>query len=144
MKSFAPCTLLHLIATTTSSDFQKKNASDLVVKLDFDLNIHLTFPGSPKFLTYLVDHMPRSRTPVDRCSLFQELACRLRTLNTVSASTLCSIHDGALSLHLRCGLWSFCLRFTLVVTFQLARLDTTPVLVTSVRFMMFHNSTTLN
>jgi hypothetical protein len=47
---FAPCALPPFIATMDSSDFQKKNESCLVVKLDFDLNIPLTFPGSPKFL----------------------------------------------------------------------------------------------
>jgi hypothetical protein len=38
------------------------------------------------------------------------------------------IRDDARSLHLRYGLHALCLRFTLVVTFQLARLDTGPVL----------------
>ena len=37
------------------------------------------------------------------------------------------IRDEALSLHLRYGLHALCLRFTLVVTFQLARLDTGPI-----------------
>ena len=37
------------------------------------------------------------------------------------------IRDEALSLHFRYGLQTFCLRFSLVVTFQPARLDTRPV-----------------
>ncbi len=125
---FAPQILLCFITTTRSSDFQKKNASGLVVKLDFDLNIHLTFPGSPKFLTQPVDYMPRSRTPVDRFGLFLPPACCLRTSHKVSASTLCSLNDGAQSLHSRCGLQPLCLCFATVVTFRPARLDTTPVL----------------
>jgi hypothetical protein len=125
---FAPQELPCFNATTRSSDFQKKNASDLVVKLDFDLNIHLTFPGSPKFPTQPIGCMPRSRTPVDRFGLFLPPACCLRTSNKVSASTLCSIHDGAQSLHFRCGLQPLCLRFATVVTSHPARLDTTLVL----------------
>lgn len=124
---FAPQKLLCFSATTRPSDFQKKNASDLVVKLDFDLNIHLTSPGSPKFLTQPTGYMPRSRTPVDRFGLFLPPACCLRTSHKVSASTLCSAYDGAQLLHLRCGLQPLCLRFATVVTFHPARLDTTPV-----------------
>ena len=89
---FAPCALLHFFATMSSSDFQKKNASNLIFKFDFDFNIRLTFPGSPKFLTQLDCYMPRSRTPVDRYFLFQKLAYCLRAPYTVSASTLCSIY----------------------------------------------------
>jgi hypothetical protein len=81
---FAPRALPRFIATTESSDFQEKNESCLVVKLDFDLNIPLTFPGSPKFLTQLIDDMPRPRTPVDRLKLhkishdkFADLPCVL-------------------------------------------------------------------
>jgi hypothetical protein len=62
----APGALLPFNATMGSSDFQKKNALKLVVKLASSLNIRLTFPGSPKFLTQLIGYMPRSRTPVDR------------------------------------------------------------------------------
>ena len=127
---FAPGGLVPFITTIGSSDFQKKNAPDLILQFDFGLNIRLTFPGSPKFLTQLSSYMPRSRTPVDRFGLFVPLAYCLRASNKVSASTLFSIHDGALSLHFRCGLQHPCLRFAVVVTFHLARLGTLPVLVT--------------
>ena len=64
--SFAPCELPHFCATTKLSDSHEKNASDLVVKLDFDFNIPLTFRGYPKFLAQLNCCMPCSRTPVGR------------------------------------------------------------------------------
>jgi len=70
--------------------------------------------------------MPVSWTPVGRFGSCDLLPCCLRPANTVSAPTLSSIRVEAQSLHLRSGLQALCLRFNLVVAFQLARLDTRP------------------
>ena len=72
---FAPRELPRFFTTMRASDFQKKNEPSLISRFDFGLNIPLTSPGSPKFLTRLSIYMPRSRTPVGRYPLFQGHAC---------------------------------------------------------------------
>ena len=76
--------------------------------------------------------MPISRTPVGRSVLKKSWDSMIdtllfpfrvafalalsRSLDTVSAPTLCSLRDEALSIHLRFGLRAFCLRFKSFVT----------------------------